>query len=73
MPAMIVTQIKVISGRKIISKNIMVKEKSSLMLSVLSDGYLQKEGADTSLIRLIKSDLYPEIVRATAIQIFISL
>ncbi len=34
---------------------------------VLSDGYLRKDGADTSLIRLIKSDLYPEIVRATAI------
>lgn len=34
---------------------------------ILSDGYLQKEGADTSLIKLIKSDLYPEIVRATAI------
>ena len=33
----------------------------------LADGYLQKDGADTSLIRLIKSDLYPEIVRATAI------
>ena len=34
---------------------------------VLSDGYLQKEGADKDLIKLIKSDLYPEIVRATAI------
>jgi Tfp pilus assembly protein PilF len=34
----------------------------------LADGFLQKEGADTSLIKLIKSDLYPEIVRATAIQ-----
>jgi predicted CXXCH cytochrome family protein len=33
----------------------------------LSDGYLRKDNADTSLIRLIKSDLYPEIVRATAI------
>ncbi len=33
----------------------------------LADGYLQKEGADTSLIKLIKSDLYPEMVRATAI------
>lgn len=33
----------------------------------LSEGYLRKEGADTSLIRLIKSDLYPEIVRAAAI------
>jgi len=36
--------------------------------SVLSDGYLQNNGADTSLIHLIKNDLYPEIVRATAIQ-----
>jgi tetratricopeptide (TPR) repeat protein len=33
----------------------------------IADGYLQKDGADTSLIKLIKSDLYPEIVRATAI------
>ncbi len=36
--------------------------------SVLSAGYLQMEGADTSLIHLIQNDLYPEIVRATAIQ-----
>lgn len=36
--------------------------------SVLSAGYLQREGADTSLIHLINNDLYPEIVRATAIQ-----
>jgi predicted CXXCH cytochrome family protein len=36
--------------------------------SVLADGYEQKHGADTSLIKLIKSDLYPEIVRATALQ-----
>ena len=34
---------------------------------ILSDGYLQKDGADKDLIKLIKSDLYPEIVRATAI------
>ena len=34
---------------------------------ILAEGYLQKEGADTNLIKLIKSDLYPEIVRATAI------
>ena len=37
------------------------------MASVLADGYLQKEDADTSLIKLIKNDLYPEMVRATAI------
>jgi len=36
--------------------------------AVLSEGYLQKESADTSLMHLIKNDLYPEIVRATAIQ-----
>ena len=36
--------------------------------SVLSEGFFQKEGADTNLIHLIKSDLYPEIVRATAVQ-----
>ena len=36
--------------------------------SVLCDGYEQKQGADTSLIKLIKNDLYPEIVRATALQ-----
>ena len=28
--------------------------------------YLHKEGADTNLMHLIKNDLYPEIVRATA-------
>jgi len=36
--------------------------------SVLSDGYEQKQKADTSLIQLIKNILYPEIVRATALQ-----
>ncbi|MEJ2051750.1 MAG: tetratricopeptide repeat protein, partial [Calditrichota bacterium] len=36
--------------------------------AVLADGYEQKEGADTNLIKLIKNDLYPEIVRATALQ-----
>jgi tetratricopeptide (TPR) repeat protein len=36
--------------------------------TVLSDGFLRKENADTSLIHLITNDLYPEIVRATAIQ-----
>ena len=35
---------------------------------LLSEGYLQEEVADTSLMQLIKNDLYPEIVRATAIQ-----
>jgi tetratricopeptide (TPR) repeat protein len=33
----------------------------------LSEGYLHKAGADTNLIKLIKSDLYPEIVRAAAL------
>ncbi len=33
----------------------------------LAEGYLRKAGADKDLIKLIKSDLYPEIVRATAI------
>ncbi len=33
----------------------------------LSNGYLRKEGADTELIKIIKSELYPEIVRASAI------
>jgi len=36
--------------------------------TVLSEGYLQIEGADTSLMQLINNDLYPEIVRATSIQ-----
>ena len=36
--------------------------------SALADGYLQKNEADTSLIKIIKNDLYPEIVRATALQ-----
>ena len=35
--------------------------------SVLSDGFLQKENADSGLIHLITNDLYPEIVRATAL------
>ena len=65
---MIVMQIKITSGLKIISRSIMVREKSFIMEVLLSEGYLQKEGADTSLIQLIKNDLYPEIVRATAIQ-----
>ena len=43
------------------------KRKKFTYSSVLSDGYLQKENADTSLIRLIKNDLYPEMVRATAL------
>ena len=36
--------------------------------SVLSDGFEQRQAADTSLIKLIKNNLYPEIVRATALQ-----
>ena len=43
------------------------ERKKFTYASVLADGYLQKEYADTSLIRLIKNDLYPEMVRATAI------
>ena len=44
------------------------ERKKFTFASVLADGYEQKKGADTSLIRLIKSDLYPEIIRATALQ-----
>ncbi|MCU0343847.1 MAG: tetratricopeptide repeat protein [Ignavibacterium sp.] len=43
------------------------ERKKFTYASVLADGYLQKENADTSLIRLIKNDLYPEMVRATAL------
>jgi tetratricopeptide (TPR) repeat protein len=43
------------------------ERKKFTYASVLADGYLIKENADTSLIRLIKNDLYPEMVRATAI------
>lgn len=43
------------------------ERKKFTYASVLADGYLQKENADTSLTRLIKNDLYPEMVRATAI------
>jgi tetratricopeptide (TPR) repeat protein len=43
------------------------ERKKFIYASVLADGYLQKENADTSLIRLIRNDLYPEMVRATAI------
>jgi tetratricopeptide (TPR) repeat protein len=43
------------------------ERKKFTYASVLADGYLKKENADTSLIRLIKNDLYPEMVRATSI------
>jgi tetratricopeptide (TPR) repeat protein len=43
------------------------ERKKITYASVIADGYLQKENADTSLIRLIKNDLYPEMVRVTAI------
>ncbi|HEY6625581.1 MAG TPA: tetratricopeptide repeat protein, partial [Ignavibacteriaceae bacterium] len=43
------------------------ERKKFTYASVLADGFLQKGNADTSLIRLIKNDLYPEMVRATAI------
>ena len=36
--------------------------------SVLSDGYEQIPNADSELIKMIKNNLYPEIVRATALQ-----
>lgn len=36
--------------------------------TALSDGYLQKPGADTSLMRIINNDLYSETIRATALQ-----
>ncbi|MBE0571718.1 MAG: tetratricopeptide repeat protein [Ignavibacteriaceae bacterium] len=43
------------------------ERKKFTYASVLADGYLHKENADTSLNRLIKNDLYPEMVRATAL------
>jgi len=43
------------------------ERKKFIYASVLADGYLQKENADTSLIRLIENNLYPEMVRATAV------
>ncbi|MCU0407054.1 MAG: hypothetical protein MUE64_08840 [Ignavibacteriaceae bacterium] len=43
------------------------ERKKFTYASVLAEGYLQKENADTGLIRLIKNDLYPEMVRATAL------
>ena len=43
------------------------ERKKFTYASVLADVYLQNKNADTSLIRLIKNDLYPEMVRATAI------
>ena len=36
--------------------------------SVLSDGYEQRQNADSNLVKLINNVLYPEIVRATALQ-----
>lgn len=44
------------------------ERKKFTYASILADGYLQKENTDTSLIRLIKNDLYSEVVRAAAIQ-----
>jgi tetratricopeptide (TPR) repeat protein len=35
---------------------------------VLADGFEQKPGADSNLVKLITNNLYPEIVRATALQ-----
>ncbi|HSR18406.1 MAG TPA: multiheme c-type cytochrome, partial [Ignavibacteriaceae bacterium] len=43
------------------------ERKKFIYASILADGYLQKENADTSLVRLIKSSLYPEVVRAAAV------
>lgn len=43
------------------------EKKRNTYSATLCEGYLQNEGADTSLIKLIKSNLYPEIVRATAL------
>ena len=43
------------------------ERKKFTYVSVLADGYLQKENADTGLIRIIKNDLYPEIIRATSL------
>jgi tetratricopeptide (TPR) repeat protein len=43
------------------------ERKKFTYASVLADGYLQKQNADTSLIRLIRNDLYPEMIRATAL------
>ena len=68
MLVMIVTQINLISGLKIISKSFMANGKSLIMAAFYQKDYFQKEGADTNLIHLIKNDLYPEIVRATAVQ-----
>jgi len=43
------------------------ERKKTTYSTVLADSYLRKDGADVDLIKLIKSDLYPEIVRATAL------
>lgn len=43
------------------------ERKKFTYASVLADGYEHKINADTSLIRLISNDLYPEIVRTTAL------
>ncbi len=68
MLAMIVMQINTYQWSEDYIKKYYGERKKFNYGSVLSEGYLQKEGADTNLIHLIKSDLYPEIVRATAIQ-----
>ncbi len=43
------------------------KAKKAHYATILADGYEGKPNADKELIRLIKNDLYPEIIRATAI------
>lgn len=43
------------------------EQKKFTYASVLADGYLQKEHADTSLISLINNDSIPSIVKATAL------
>ena len=43
------------------------KAKKAHYATVLADGYEGKPNADEELIRLIGNDLYPEVIRATAI------
>jgi len=43
------------------------KAKKAHYATILADAYERKPNADQGLIRLINNDLYPEIIRATAI------
>ena len=54
-------------SQKYITKYYGEKKRAHYSL-VFEDAINLKEGADTNLIKIIKNDLYPEIIRATAVR-----